>query len=508
MKPMLKRIFPFIIGGAVVVFAACQDSSQNLTEPAVPLEGRGGNPLQRQINQAINSLWPGGDPDRSLAHEYKSDMFDAVGDGDEEAALAAAGQLASRALNALQGDPSLGGDVQVLLDLLTAFAGLPEVNVAELLLLLSELDPSAGVGVATESGGGIITTDPSLGVELGFGGVEFAPDDIPETLGAVVVIVERHAQPCHPLNQLPNQSDDCLSITTIPELTEDFPGLGVVVGVCTDLSASNLPLLRLFESQGPTSAQPVVLLPEEATPSFLVGAGTPALCQTALTSTESSWLENFARAGWDKVGKPVASLFAPEPLHAASALVARAGSLGGRTKNFSNIGWAEPVELDFGADGYRYLQLGFETAPPTQDGGETPFYDPDFDDSGAPWMPGIAPFWGPPTTNSCPTIRPAVDEGTTWDLDTQMLLRRSFFLPAGATNVTLTIRIDNDAQVYINGEELTDGVRRHEHCADLNPFVFTNIGDLMVPGVNLLAVRGLDRGVMSFIDAQVTFTGP
>ena len=35
MKPILKRIFPFVIGGAVVVFAACQDTSQNPTDPGV-----------------------------------------------------------------------------------------------------------------------------------------------------------------------------------------------------------------------------------------------------------------------------------------------------------------------------------------------------------------------------------------------------------------------------------------------------------------------------------------
>jgi hypothetical protein len=340
MKRIFKRVIPFLAGGAVVLFAACQDSQPSSpTDPGVtPLEGRGGNPPQRQINQAINAIWPGGDPDRSTAHGYKSDMFDAVGDGDEAGAQAAAVQIAAMALSALQADPGSVDEsaVQSLLTLLNSFAGLPLIDPGT-------LGPNAGVGAATTEDGGVITSDPDLGEDAGFAGVQFEPGDLPQD---VVVIVERHSQPCHPVNQLPSQFDDCVSITTIPELTQDFPGLGVVVGVCTDLSAPNLHLLRLFESQGPASADPVVLLPEEATPSFLVGAGTPTVCQSGLANIESNWLENLARAGWDKVGRPVASLFAPEPLHAATFL-ATSGSLGGRTKNFSNIGWAE-VGIDDG----------------------------------------------------------------------------------------------------------------------------------------------------------------
>ena len=307
-----------------------------------------------------------------------------------------------------------------------------------------------------------------------------------------MVIVETHAQPCHPISQLPNQEDGCFTFRTIPELTEDF-AIPVLVGVCTDLELPNLPLLRLFESQGPNDNTPVVLLPEEPTPDFLVDD----CLNFGMASTGSSWLGDFARAGWQHVGRPMASLFAPEPLHAATFL-AKSGSLGGRTKNFSNIGWAEGGELEYGAEGYRYLELSGGASPPSG------FETPGFDDSS--WAVGDAPFWDSPDFDGCPAITPAAGVGTTWNLSTHILLRRPFFLPDGATNVKVGIAIDNDVQVWVNGVEVSSGIQQHENCATEDSFVFSvGLGDVTVPGVNVLVVRGIDRAVMSYVDAEVTF---
>jgi hypothetical protein len=477
MKPMLKRIFPFILGGAVVVFAACQDNSQNLTEPAVPLEGRGGPTLQSQINQAIKLVWPNGHDDKTAGQQGKAALF-AAGPG--AGAQAAAMDLIALAVASGSPQPA----VQAFIDLVSRFAMLPLSTFVE----------------AAE--GGDVTDDPDD--DPGMGGVRFAPGQLPQN---VAVTVELTSLPCHPLNQLPFQADHCVTITTNPALPEgfEFPDPGVLFAVCTDATAPNFSILGLFQSEGAASVDPVVKTPEETTPSFIVGAGTAAECQTGLVNTGSNWLGDFARVGWDMVGRPLASLLAPEPLHAATFL-ATSGSLGGRTKNFSNFGWAE-LGMLYGSDGYRYMEFGVGQDPPAG------FETPGFDDSA--WSIGDAPFWDNPGNASCAIVNPDPG-GTTWTAAgagvvpasqaTETVLRRSFVLPDDATYVTVGIAIDNDVQVFVNGVELTDGVETHEGCATEDSSTFyVDDDDLNIPGVNSLVVRGIDRGVMSYVDAQVTF---
>jgi len=472
MKPMLKRIFPFIIGGAVVVFAACQDSSQNPTDPGVaPLEGRGGPTLQSQINQVIKLVWPKGHDDRKKAKKAKATMFGA-GQG-TAAAQAAAVELEGLALS------SGADDAEEFISLIRQFSGI-----------------QPGATFVKAAMGGVVTNN--LDNSDGFAGVEFEQFELPKD---VVVIVEQVSQPCHPLAQLPNQEPGCFSFRTIPELAEFNES--VLVGVCTNVPEEGQELLRLFESQGPNDNTPVVLLDEEETPGFLD-------CDDFMASTESSWLENFAHASWDKVGRPLASLFAPQPAY-ATTLVVRAGSLGGRTKNFSNIGWAETDDLQYGAEGYRYMQFGVGQDPTGA------FHTPGFDDSG--WFIGDAPFWHNPGGACDLGEEPAPGAGTKWtaagedvvdaSLATEIVLRKYFFLPEGATDVEVEILIDNDVQVWVNSVKVSGTLpQTHEDCFDDEPLdgFPVDIGDVTRPGVNLLVVRGIDRGVMSYVDAKVTFT--
>ena len=503
MKRILKRIFPFVIGGAVVVFAACQDTqapTSTLSEQQL-LDHRWQPSLRARINLAINKVWRPRDPDRRNAHRIKARMFRA-GRGTPESQtyatelieLALASNASMTACPAPRSYPHWPrhfrpcmDDVERLIRLVSKFAGFPPPTVVE--------------GAV----GGVVTDDPAD--NPGRAGVEFQPDDLPP--GAWAVTVELQPLPCHPLDQLPIQVADCVSITTVPALPPEFefPDLGVLFGVCTDINAPNFSLLSLFESRGPASTDQVRQVPEETTPSFIIGAGTPSECQTiVIGSTESSWLGDFAKAGWNKVGRPLASLFAPQPAYAA--VVARAGSLGGRTKNFSNFGWAE-VGLEYGTDGYRYLELDRADGDTPPTGFETPGYD----DSG--WSIGGAPFWDNPGNANCSIINPDPG-GTTWtaagagvvpdSLATEILLRRSFFLPEDATNVAVRIAIDNDVQVFVNDVELTDGIETHEGCATPDSNILSvDDGDLTATGVNLLVVRAIDRGVMGYVDARVTF---
>jgi hypothetical protein len=88
---------------------------------------------------------------------------------------------------------------------------------------------------------------------------------------------------------------------------------------------------------------------------------------------------------------------------------------------------------------------------------------------------------------------------TNWDLDTDMLLRRSVTIPSGATMVTVGIAIDNDVFVYWDGSLI--GSLIHEGCAAFDSLVATAPS---TPGSHILAVRGIDRGIVSFLDLSVS----
>ncbi len=93
---------------------------------------------------------------------------------------------------------------------------------------------------------------------------------------------------------------------------------------------------------------------------------------------------------------------------------------------------------------------------------------------------------------------------TNWPLYTDILLRKNFTLPPGASNLKVSVAIDNDVQVFINGYDISGGLINHEGCAVRDSFNFTAPDNLLKTGENLLAVRGKDRGVGSYLDVQVT----
>ena len=72
----------------------------------------------------------------------------------------------------------------------------------------------------------------------------------------------------------------------------------------------------------------------------------------------------------------------------------------------------------------------------------------------------------------------------------------------------MRVAIDNDVQVFLNGQDISRGLRTHEGCPSNDSFVFTAPDTLLVAGANLLAVRGRDRGGLCYLDVQVTATTP
>jgi hypothetical protein len=93
---------------------------------------------------------------------------------------------------------------------------------------------------------------------------------------------------------------------------------------------------------------------------------------------------------------------------------------------------------------------------------------------------------------------------TNWPLNSDLLIRKEFELPAGASNLKISIAIDNDAQVFVNGQSISGGWVKHTGVAQRDSFVFTVPTSTLVPGTNLIAVRGHDYGVQSYFDLQLT----
>ncbi len=155
--------------------------------------------------------------------------------------------------------------------------------------------------------------------------------------------------------------------------------------------------------------------------------------------------------------------------------------------------------IAYGADGYRYLLAG--------QGGASGFEATGFDDSS--WLLGAAPFGGGPFPyDDCALYNTGL--ATTWPIGntsagggSDLLLRRHFNLPSVAT-IKVSVAIDNDVQVFLNGTDISGGLTTHEGCAERptggSAFIFSGTG---VAGSNVLAIRARDRGVISYLDVEV-----
>jgi hypothetical protein len=155
---------------------------------------------------------------------------------------------------------------------------------------------------------------------------------------------------------------------------------------------------------------------------------------------------------------------------------------------------ADTVVMPYGSAGYRYSVGAF--------GAGAGFERQDFDDSN--WKTGGAPFGT--RSGFCPiyqTVR------TNWAINTDLLLRKRFTLPAGAQAVKVAVAIDNDIQIFVNGVDITFGLEMTDGCAEKDQLIFPVPNNLLVfGGENLIAVRAHDRGNISFCDLEVRFGLP
>lgn len=162
--------------------------------------------------------------------------------------------------------------------------------------------------------------------------------------------------------------------------------------------------------------------------------------------------------------------------------------------------------LNYGATGFRYFFP--DGSPPSG------FQSTSFNDSS--WLIGDAAFGFDNPTDECFLIENG-SVNTEWPANSQILLRRRFTLPGGPSTGIVSVAIDNDLKVFVNGIDITptaesdnetavnfddDGFVLHEGCPTRGSFTFT--ASSLNPGVNLLVIEARDRGGSTYIDAEVT----
>jgi hypothetical protein len=165
------------------------------------------------------------------------------------------------------------------------------------------------------------------------------------------------------------------------------------------------------------------------------------------------------------------------------------------------------VLVPYGATGYRYKAVDWST--PNGD-----FERLTFDDSRAEsgFSTGSAPFGSQfGSSQVCPLDRTA---RTSWPEEGDLLLRKTFVLPEGVTNVKISVAIDDYVKVFVNGLDITASagwrpldegfVTYWAGCPVLNSLVFKIPDSALNPGTNLVAVRARDMGDWNYADLQIS----
>lgn len=173
-------------------------------------------------------------------------------------------------------------------------------------------------------------------------------------------------------------------------------------------------------------------------------------------------------------GAAVAAIVA---LGAISSISAR-GAFAGDLVPYQSVGWR-----------YQSVTPG--------DPLEALFYATGFDDSA--WPLGQGAFG---SKNGCP-LEPSIN--TTWNPNTNMLLRRTFIADP-LVPVVLHFAVDNDANVWVNNTLVAAVV--HEYCAGLDDFSAVVPAAVVVLGVNVVAIQAIDRGGVSYFDMRIEGDAP
>lgn len=132
----------------------------------------------------------------------------------------------------------------------------------------------------------------------------------------------------------------------------------------------------------------------------------------------------------------------------------------------------------------------------------------------SPTIGSVSPFLG--TYAGC-TITSAFASAATFPANTDIFLTKSFIAP-NAGSLQITVRIDNDLRIWVDGVEKTSlvppsgtngaynassGRWVHDNCADVDPAVLT----LPVSaGGHTISLQGHDRGAVGYLDMKLVLT--
>ena len=140
--------------------------------------------------------------------------------------------------------------------------------------------------------------------------------------------------------------------------------------------------------------------------------------------------------------------------------------------------------------GWKYKQVAH--------GGDPTFYQPSY--SVSSWPVGQEGFG---TTNGVCSWNNPTTVKTPWDVNTDMLVRHSLNVPSGTKEIHILGTIDNNADIYLNGKEV--GSVQSGDCAA--GAINITLRMCHFKASNLLAIRGIDLGVGTYLNVEVTSSG-
>jgi hypothetical protein len=93
---------------------------------------------------------------------------------------------------------------------------------------------------------------------------------------------------------------------------------------------------------------------------------------------------------------------------------------------------------------------------------------------------------------------------TPWALFTDLLVTRPVVLSNAGISVELGVAIDNNVEIWWNGQRITPGVVTTGGCAVADRLVYPVPAEWVTAGTNTVAFRCIDLGDMSYFDARIT----
>lgn len=157
---------------------------------------------------------------------------------------------------------------------------------------------------------------------------------------------------------------------------------------------------------------------------------------------------------------------------------------GSVTFSATGVAPGSPLPVNYGSGGWSY-QIDGTVPPDWFSSALTPFSST-----------GTAGFGE--DHNSCPLILSGTN--TNWPAgSTTLYARKTISLPS-ATTVQISVAIDNDVQIYVDGVDIGPGLLTHGGCPTEGSFVRTLS---LSAGSHVIAFRAVDTGGSSYFDAEI-----